>query len=91
MKRVRNAAMLAAMLAFSSPSQANHQSTSRTRASMNDVMLAPAAVHSQRGVDPEDAAFFQHFGFERAQKHLDRSRDTLRSHERALKARTREL
>lgn len=89
MKRIRNAAMLAAILAFSGSSQAQITPTARTRTQL-DALTTPVQPIGHRASDPADQRFTHGLDYTQESRLNDRQRDEQRQKARTRKELTRE-
>jgi hypothetical protein len=89
MKRIRNAAMLAAILAFSGSSQAQVQPTPRTRVQLEDSMTSSLKPNTHKAVDPEEKADTHRLDYTQESRINDRTRDVKRDKARAQKEHAR--
>lgn len=89
MKRIRNAAMLAAILAFSGTSQAQPNPTTRARALLEDALTAQVQPLAHRASDPTEQVYAGGLDYTQESRLNDRQRDERRHKARAQKEQTR--
>lgn len=89
MKRIRNAAMLAAILAITSPSKAQVQPTPRIRSHQEDALTSHLEPIAHRAVDPEEVG--HRMDYTQESRLNDRTREGKRHKARARKEQTRSL
>jgi hypothetical protein len=89
MKRIRNAAMLAAIFAFSGSSQAQVQPTPRTRVQLEDSMTSSLKPNAHKAVDPEEKADAHSRDYTQESRLNDRMRVVKRDKARAQKQQAR--
>jgi hypothetical protein len=89
MKRIRNAAMLTAILAFSGSSQAQVQPTPRARVQFEDSMTSSLQPNAHKAVDPEEMADTHIRDYTQESRLNDRTRVVKRDKARAQKEQVR--
>lgn len=91
MKRIRNAAMLAAILAITGTSQAQVSPTPRTRIHQEDALTSHVQPNTHRAVDPDEKGYAHRMDYTQESRLNDRLREEQRHKARALKEQTRSL
>lgn len=88
MKRIRKAALVAAILAFSGASQAQSPTT-RSRAQLEDALTAHAQPRAHRASDPTEQRYAVGLDYIQESRLNDRQRDEQRHKARAQKEQAR--
>ncbi|WP_157644042.1 hypothetical protein [Burkholderia ubonensis] len=91
MKRIRNAAMLAAILAISGTSQAQVSPTPRARVQQEDALTSHVQPNAHRVVDPAEKSYAHGMDYTQESRLNDRLRDEQRHKARVRKEQTRAL
>lgn len=89
MKRIRKAAMLAAILAFSGTSQAQINPTTRARVQLEDALTTHVQPLGHRASDPTEQFYAVGLDYTQESRLNDRQRDEQRHKARAQKEQTR--
>lgn len=89
MKRIRKAAMLAAILAFSGTSQAQTNPTTRARALLEDALTTQVQPLAHRPSDPSEQLYAVGLDYTQESRLNDRQRAERRHKARAQKEQTR--
>lgn len=89
MKRIRQAAVLAAILTFAGASQAQSGPTTRARVQMEDALTANAQPRGPRISDPSEQAYARGLDYTQESRLNDRQRDEQRNKARHRKAQAR--
>jgi hypothetical protein len=89
MKRIRKAAMLAAILAFSGAGQAQTAPSTRARVQLEDALTTTVRPRAHRASDPTEQLYAVGLDYTQESRLNDRQRDERRHKARAQKAQTR--
>jgi hypothetical protein len=89
MKRIRKAAMLAAILAFSGTGHAQTTPSTRARVQLEDALTVTVQPWAHRASDPSEQFYAPGLDYTQESRLNDRQRDEQRHKARAQKAQTR--
>lgn len=89
MKRIRKAAMLAAILAFSGTGQAQTTPSTRARVQLEDALTVTVQPWAHRASDPTEQVYAAGLDYTQESRLNDRQRDEQRHKARVQKAQTR--